>query len=117
MASTFTGWGNSWADTWGAGVTAPGALSGAAPVQLGATGTLTAIGHIAGSASLSLAASGTITDANAPPVSPIAPAGRAPRRGEWPAWLNLPHTPHFAPEPTPPKARRRDTDDDLLMIL
>lgn len=59
----------------------------------------------------------TLTGTGITDTAPIAPAGRQPRRGDWPAWLNLPHTPHFAPEPTPPKARRRDTDDDLLMIL
>lgn len=46
------------------------------------------------------------------PPTAIAPAGRRPRRTE-PAWLHIPHTPYFPPDPEP---QQTDTEDDVLML-
>jgi len=89
--TSFEGWLNSWLSSWGGGAVGLNAVAGTATVTLLATGALSGI--------------------TATPTT-IAPAGRRPRRTE-PAWLHIPHTPYFPPDPEP---QQTDTEDDVLML-
>lgn len=68
MATSFRGWGTSWANSWGPIAVDPNAMIGAAGFTLTAIATLTsgvAPSDISGSASLTFSAIGVLTDPNA----------------------------------------------------
>jgi hypothetical protein len=74
MASSFKGWGTSWANTWER-ISNPNAMYGSVTIRVTTTGTLTAAnnGFVSGSASLSIGATGTLTFTGTPIDPPALP--------------------------------------------
>lgn len=68
MASSFKGWGTSWAQTWDR-ISNPNAMYGSVTIQFTATGVASAsesTGSISGSASIQFAATGSLTQIGEP---------------------------------------------------
>lgn len=84
MASSFQGWGSSWAQTWER-ISNPNAMYGSVTIRITTTGTLTAAnnGFISGSASISFGATGVLSYTGQPETPPQ--SGGTVRRGT--AWL------------------------------